>query len=235
MAQNEVDSFVTKFKHLWSAGFKATLTIEAVNGEASVVLKSGLGNIKPHHLLGHHGLPYRPRGPAYHRRQERRQAARGAAVGGDSSPTVEVRDSKDAASPAAKAGEALKETEAEQADLKKEAAGKVEEDISFSCLICDFKSNWENGLQIHSSKKHKKIEQIDGINDDDIEDDKYSGTIRYWETGRLGTVYQCFLDANYIIENSELIEEVKATEKQKVLEARKAAIGKHYRCYPPWE
>ena len=52
MVHSEVDSFVTKFKHLCHAGFRATLTIEAVNGEASVVLKSFLGAL---HAPGHHG------------------------------------------------------------------------------------------------------------------------------------------------------------------------------------
>ena len=54
------------------AGVKASLTIEAVNGQASVILSAGLGPIPPPvHPHGHHGLPPRHhRGPAYHRRQE---------------------------------------------------------------------------------------------------------------------------------------------------------------------
>ena len=38
MAHSEVDSFVAKFKHLCHAGFRATLMIEAVDGEASISL-----------------------------------------------------------------------------------------------------------------------------------------------------------------------------------------------------
>ena len=61
----EVDSFVSKFKHLWHAGVKASLTIEAVNGQASVILSAGLGPIPPPvHPHGHHGLPpHHHRGP----------------------------------------------------------------------------------------------------------------------------------------------------------------------------
>ena len=98
-----------EFKQLWNAGFKATLTIEAVNGEASIVLKSGLGAHQPQHHHRHHG---QARAPAYHRRQERSQAARLAADEQGISPTVEVRDStiENADLPAAKAREALDET-----------------------------------------------------------------------------------------------------------------------------
>ena len=47
MAFNEIDSFLVKFKHLWHAGVKASLNIEAEHGEASVTLKAGLGCIPP--------------------------------------------------------------------------------------------------------------------------------------------------------------------------------------------
>ena len=42
----EIDSFTSKFKSLLVNGFKATLTFEAENGEASITLKAGL-NITP--------------------------------------------------------------------------------------------------------------------------------------------------------------------------------------------
>ena len=32
--------------------------------------------------------------------------------------------------------------------------------ITFLCIICDFVSNWENGLQIHITRKHTNMEQI---------------------------------------------------------------------------
>ena len=32
----------------------------------------------------------------------------------------------------------------------------------FHCLICDFVSSWETGLQIHMIKKHSIVEQVDG-------------------------------------------------------------------------
>ena len=91
MAHSEVDSFVTKFKNLCHAGIRTTLTIEAVNGEASVVLKSCLGPIPSFHVPRHHCQPSCHRGPAYERHQERRQAAK-AAAGQAPSPSVEVRD-----------------------------------------------------------------------------------------------------------------------------------------------
>ena len=77
MAHYEIDSFVIKFKQLWLAGTKATLKIEAVDGQASVILTAGLGHPPPlapgpH---GHDQPPRQHRGPAYLRRQERRKAA----------------------------------------------------------------------------------------------------------------------------------------------------------------
>ena len=45
----------------------------------------------------------------------------------------------------------------------------------FSCLMCDFTSNWENGLKIHMTRKHCNIEQIDGnisVVSDEVDDDK---------------------------------------------------------------
>ena len=87
------------------------------------------------------------------------------------------------------------------------------------------------------ARKHCNLAQIDG-NDtftmNEIEDEKYAETLHYWKTGRLGTVFQCFLNANEIIENSNLETDFKTKEKVKVLEARKLAFGKYCRNFPPW-
>ena len=236
MAHCEVDSFVSKFKHLWHAGVKASLRIEAVNGQASVILSAGLGPIPPpDHPHGHHGLPPRHhRGPAYHRRQERRRAAREAA---DQTPSVEELDD---VIPAAQAGD-TSAVLIEQAVKSKESSEdeKMAEEAKndFSCLICDFKSNWASGLQIHMTRKHGNIDQIDGndtVLDDPEEDQQYSNTSQYWKTGNLGTIFQIFLDVNSIIDGSNLSEESKVEEKAKALEARKCAFGSDFHHVPPW-
>ena len=54
MAHNELESFVLKFKNLCLAGFEATLTFEAVNGQASVLFKSSLGVLQPNQVPGYH-------------------------------------------------------------------------------------------------------------------------------------------------------------------------------------
>ena len=235
MAHFEVDSFVTKFKYLCHAGFKATLAITASDGEASVVLTASLGPIPPTplHDVRHHGQPSRPhRGPAYHRRQERREAAR---VAAEKAPEeVDVNS-------AAEAGET---SEAEQVETNDETLEDTKDKsaeqarINFPCLICDFASNWGNGLLIHMTRKHTNIEQFDGNGtflDDDLKDDeKYSETRRYWETGRLGSAYQAFIDANHIIEKSNLPEDVKESEKAKILDSRKSAFGPNFTHVPPW-
>ena len=65
-------------------------------------------------------------------------------------------------------------------------------------------------------------------------DEKYSATEHYWERGWLGSVYQFFLDANEIVEKGDLSENEKQTKKNKILEARKNALGSSYKLYPPW-
>ena len=60
---------------------------------------------------------------------------------------------------------------------------------TFPCLMCYFVSNWENGLQIHLTRNHANIDQIDGngtlVGDDFEEDERYSGTSQYWKSGKL--------------------------------------------------
>ena len=70
MAFCKKGSFLAKFKYLWHAGLKASLNVESENGEASVTGKVGLGCIPP---------PKDPpvyRGPAYQRRQQKRQSVK---------------------------------------------------------------------------------------------------------------------------------------------------------------
>ena len=50
-----------------------------------------------------------------------------------------------------------------------------------------------------------------------------------------GSVYQVFISANDIVDASDMPEDVKAEEKAKILEARKAAFGDSFRYYPPWK
>ena len=77
MASYEMESFVLKFKNLQYADYKATLTIEAENGEAVVTLKACLGGLPPPPpaYQGHGHVPPVRRPPAYFRRQERQQKA----------------------------------------------------------------------------------------------------------------------------------------------------------------
>ena len=89
------------------------------------------------------------------------------------------------------------------------------------------------------TRKHASMEQIDGndsyVGDDlDKDDEKYSGTSQYWKTGKLDTVYQVFIDANDIIDSSDLTEESKNDEKEKILNARKTAFGPNFSFVPPW-
>ena len=77
------------------------------------------------------------------------------------------------------------------------------------------------------------MEQIDGCVDM-VEDDKYTSTRHYWKEGRIGTVFQTYLDVLDIIEKSDLNEDGKQNEKSKALEARKVAFGTSFKFFPPW-
>ena len=67
----------------------------------------------------------------------------------------------------------------------------------------------------------------------EVEDEEYSRSERYWKMGILGIAFQSFLDANKIIESSDMNEEDKINEKSKVLEARKRSLGDSYKHFPP--
>ena len=69
------ESFVHKFRNLCFAGLKATLTLEADNGQAFVSLKAGLGCLSsPYPLSPSPAYPSKPRRLSYQRQQERRKA-----------------------------------------------------------------------------------------------------------------------------------------------------------------
>lgn len=245
MTYREVDNFVTKFKNLCHAGVKATLTVEAENGEAFVTLKAGLGPIPPPRHVPGHGHQSRHRGPSYQRRQERRQAAREAAELDRLSTEVVVdrpppngAGLADIASNVSRAEEQAEEAISLSDTSVEDSNEKVKHsEQEYSCLFCEFVSNWANGLKVHMTRKHRDIEQIDGniLDNEDFEDEKYFKTDHYWKTGNLGTIFQIFLDANSIIEESDLTEENKAIENDKILEARKYAFGEDYKYFPPWK
>ena len=106
----------------------------------------------------------------------------------------------------------------------------------FRCELCDFKSNWSNGLRIHMARKHSKLEQLDGNNtfNEESDDEKYSSIEHYLKNGWLGSAYQTFIDANDVIDACDLKEDVRGIEKTKVLQARRCALGPNFQGLPPW-
>ena len=111
MVNQQVGSFLQKFRELWASGFSAHLDLDCGGGEAWVGLRLRLG----HHRAGgaqradRDGRHHR-RGASYERRLERRAAARTAAEQANQvpAPAVEV-------SAPAPAAEASAPEQAEQA------------------------------------------------------------------------------------------------------------------------
>ena len=232
MAFNEIDSFLYKFKHLWRAGLKTSLKVEAENGEASISLTVGLGCVPPPFYAQTPPSQYRSvhRGPAYYRRQERRRQAATATQPAQDDSAEQAQQEVDI------------ENETQSNDLEEvavEATGCPEiqaeqAENTFNCDLCDFNSKWKNGLRIHMTKKHSKIEQLDGHSEMEIGNDKYSSTKHYWKTGYLGTMYQSYLDAKEVIDESDLNPDDKEKEMLRLLEARKSAFGTNFKHFPPW-
>ena len=84
-------------------------------------------------------------------------------------------------------------------------------------------------------RKNKNIEQIDGSTDVVEIDEKYDQSEKYWKTGRPGIAYYTFLAANSVLDASDMLEEEKLKEKNKILEARKATFGSSFHQFPPWK
>ena len=56
-------------------------------------------------------------------------------------------------------------------------------------------TNCENGLKVHMSRMHSRIDQLDGPTDDCFNDEKYAGSKHYWMKGWLGGAYQSYIEA----------------------------------------
>ena len=234
---SELNSFLYKFKNLQFAGIEATLTLESKDGKAFVSLKADLGHLPPPQcpqpppFLGNDGFhPRQYRGPAYFRRQEKRKAAREAAE-------------KDATKAAQACGGGADPVVMETVDIHEDAEKADNDaitDISanktemFDCDLCDFSSSWENGLKVHMSRKHSKIEQLDGTVDGDGYDQHYEGSKHYWSKGWLGGAYQSFMDAMETVEKCDMPEDEKETLKETVIRSRKEGLGANFPYFPPW-
>ena len=201
-----MDSFLYKCNHLWCAGLKTSLKVEAENGEASISLTVGLGCVPPPFYSQtppsqNHSVH---RGPSYYRRQERRrQAATATQPARDDSAEQaqqEVDDEnktqsnnvEEVAVEATTGPTVSPEIQAEQAEKE------------FSCDLCDFKSKWKNGLSIHMTKKHSKIEQLDGHSEMEIDHDKYSTTKHYWKNIKYISIRSP--NSQHILSNTKFID-----------------------------
>ena len=232
MAVQDLDSFYFKFKNLLFAGKDATLTLKSEAGRLQVSLSADLGHVlpaEPLHLPHHHCRS----GPSRLRRRARRAEERARKV-------AENADRNEAGT-----GEASEKDVNQPNDFIEDVEETVvlEQSISgeesvvereFQCELCDFKSNWKNGLAIHMARKHSRLEQLDGNTSFHEEDEKYSSIRHYLKNGWLGSAYQTFVDAIEVIDACDLQEDVKVIEKTKVLEARKCALGPNFQGLPPW-
>ena len=76
MGHVEIDSFVSKFKMLWSAGVDASLNFESKPGEVFISLNCKVGRVLPPPAVPLSSVVPKHRSPSYYRRQARRKASR---------------------------------------------------------------------------------------------------------------------------------------------------------------
>ena len=126
----------------------------------------------------------------------------------------------------------VEEVDPNEALRNKNAEQQLED---FACDICDFRSKWSNGLEIHMTRKHATLEQIDGAIGDGEEDLQYDHSDYYWKNGRIGISYQTYIDILEIVESSDLSDTEKKNEKARVTDKRQKVFGKNYKNFPPWK
>ena len=166
MFDSELNSFLSKFHQLRKSGATAHLDVDTHAGQAWVGLRVMLGPIQHQPSSSQ-----RQRSPSYFRRQERRRAAKQSSEESDKIVTEEVAEKE-------------KETEAVEAVTKENAAEatNAKVDYDFECELCDFKSTRRTGVQVHMSRKHAQIEQLDGNTTlpENVIEDKFEEDVEYY-------------------------------------------------------
>ena len=157
---SELQNFVNKFHQLRQAGFTAHLDVDAHAGKSWVALRVMLGSEpikRPKH-----------RSPSYQKRQERRRAARLAAVNSsgecDAVKASEAQITEEVSDAVKASEDQITEEVSGNSEVVNNDSNKTEEDEAnvYNCELCDFISNKKSGLNIHMSRKHTMIEQLDG-------------------------------------------------------------------------
>ena len=253
MATVELESFVTKFKHLCSVGINASLNFQCNQGETTVTLQAN---------IGHFGVPCsgksngRPKSPAYVRRQIRRKASREAEqvsevttnAKTEKSTADEVAESivfkNEAEKPVVKGVAEKPVIEDMDVDIKEKPADEVScldssdqnstgESQKFECEDCDFITCSAIKLKIHRKCAHAEMKNSCRGLAENIIKEKYENSKFYWETGRVGISYQTYVEALYLIEAC-LPRYEQIIKKDLLLETRKKQFGIDYSNYPPW-
>ena len=250
MAAPELNAFIWKFHQLWQAGLTAHLDVDTHAGNAWVGLRVQLGHYVPGPIHRHvNPPPSFSQSSSRQRRRARRMAAREQEnnTAAEEAVTTPVKEAateevvKASAEVGEKSEEANAVTHIAENCAEKEISDEDIENVAekandFPCVLCDFKSTWANGLEVHMGRKHRNIDQLDGSNDsEDLElDKKYDRSEHYWEKGNVGIAYSVFLDSNCLVDASNLSEEEKLKEKGKLLASRKSAFGNNFHQFPPW-
>ena len=187
-AKNSEASFVyngvIEFIKAWESGSKSKLTLQSRNGQAWLNFNCYLG--------GPHDQHQKIKKPKSKKKQERddlraqlhQQRLQDGVSSTNSSSYFSKSNFEEKAASASRATIDIQDPEQVQADpasktvsvtldLSDSDTNKMVENKKsqeFKCELCDFVSNKATGLNIHMSRKHTTIEQLDGAADESFKD-----------------------------------------------------------------
>ena len=196
----EVSSFVNKFVNLWKSGCDASLHMESQAGQAFVTIRLGLGtgaystsNSRQNKQFQHSESKVKKVSPSRMRRRARRSAARQVAAESDT----------------------VKKEAAEVSSLNTGSEEELDDSrIENICDLCDFSSNWKNGLAIHIATVHESSLEKKLKREEDWKIHNLSQ--KYWKTGLLESNLQVYVNCLMDVENAKVNEAVKVAEETKL-------------------
>ena len=244
MATKELESFVTKFKYLCSAGYSTSLSLKAENGIAKISFDVSLGFLPPptsqpppQCVNMYSPLPSKKRNASYMRRQDKRRSnftenndtvvIKVNEVEKVETEKVNVQTNDDVNTAVVEAdqntmnGEVIVTVSDECHGLSNEiGTTKAEEaeavmSTKNDCSLCDFSSKWANGLAMHISTIHTKTSQSKKYTSK-YDQEMQQLTQNYWKTGNLENNMQVYVNALLDVENADVSDSVKHIEECKL-------------------
>ena len=166
MSHVELDSFFSKFKFLCCYGYNASLKVENVAGEATVILEAGPFPV-PAQPFNYRHQVRRHLCPAQQCRRERREAARRAAAVAQNQLNDQELEAEEVTNDDKETVNEATVVETVAATDDSATATAEEAVAAVPCDLCDSKFRNIRGLKTHKGRVHKEIiPQFDGAGEE---------------------------------------------------------------------